>query len=75
MIKVLWGEDWDPLLAADTEGALVRRMDETIDGEWQKYSVEPGSYAREKFFGKDPRTAKLVEGLNDDQIRKLRLGV
>lgn len=74
VIKVLWGEDWDPLFAADSDGALVQRMDETIDGEWQKYVVESGAYSREKFFGKDPRTAKLVEHLTDDQIRKLRLG-
>jgi pyruvate dehydrogenase E1 component len=74
VIKVLWGEDWDPLLAADTDGLLVERMDETIDGEWQKYTVESGAYAREKFFGKDPRLLKLVEHLSDEQIRKLRLG-
>jgi len=74
VIKVIWGEDWDPLLAADPEGILVQRMNETIDGEWQKYSVESGAYAREKFFGKDPRLLALVERLNDDQISKLRLG-
>ena len=74
VIKVLWGQDWDPLLANDTDGALVRRMDETIDGEWQKYTVESGAYAREKFFAKDPQLLKLVEHLSDDQIRKLRLG-
>ncbi|MCH7592729.1 MAG: pyruvate dehydrogenase (acetyl-transferring), homodimeric type [Planctomycetes bacterium] len=74
VIKVLWGEDWDPLLTADTEDVLVNRMDETIDGEWQKYTVESGAYAREKFFGTDPRLAKLVEHLSDTQIRKLRLG-
>jgi pyruvate dehydrogenase E1 component len=49
-------------------------MDETIDGEWQKYTVESGAYAREKFFGKDPRLLKLVEHLSDEQVRKLRLG-
>ncbi len=74
VIKVLWGEDWDPLLAADTEGVLVERMNETIDGEWQKYTVESGAYSREKFFSTDPRLAKLVEHLTDEQIRKLRLG-
>lgn len=74
VIKVLWGEDWDPLLAADHEGLLVERMNETIDGEWQKYTVESGAYSREKFFGTDPRIAKLVEHLSDEQIRKLRLG-
>jgi len=74
VIKVLWGDDWDPLFAADTDGVLIERMNETIDGELQKYSVEPGSYAREKFFGTDPRLAKLVEHLSDEQIHKLRLG-
>ncbi|MFQ5415299.1 MAG: pyruvate dehydrogenase (acetyl-transferring), homodimeric type, partial [Phycisphaerae bacterium] len=74
VIKVIWGEDWDPLLAADTDGVLVERMCETIDGEWQKYTVESGAYARERFFGTDPRLASLVEHLSDKQIQKLRLG-
>jgi len=74
VVKVLWGEDWDSLLASDSEGLLLQRMNETIDGEWQKYTVESGAYAREKFFGTDPRLAALVEHLSDDQIRKLRLG-
>ena len=74
VIKVIWGEDWDPLLAADTDGVLVERMNETIDGEWQKYTVESGAYAREKFFGTDPRLGELVAHLSDEQIRKLRLG-
>ncbi len=74
VIKVIWGGDWDPLLAADTDGVLVKRMNETIDGQWQKYTVESGAYAREKFFAADPRLLKLVEHLGDEQIRKLRLG-
>jgi len=74
VIKVIWGGDWDPLLEADAEGLLVERMNETIDGEWQRYTVGPGSYAREKFFGTDPKLAQLVEHLSDDQIRSLRLG-
>ncbi len=74
VIKVIWGEDWDPLLAADADGSLVQRMNETVDGEWQKYTVESGAYSREKFFGKDPRLARLVEPLSDEQIQKLRLG-
>jgi len=74
VVKVLWGEDWDPLLAADTDGVLVQRMNETIDGEWQKYTVESGDYARQKFFATDPRLLQLVEHLSDEQIRKLRLG-
>ncbi len=74
VIKVLWGEDWDPLFAADEHGLLVQRMNETIDGEWQKYSVESGGFARQKFFGTDPRLAQLVEHLTDEQIQKMRLG-
>ena len=74
VIKVIWGNDWDPLLSADTEGVLVARMNETIDGEWQKYTVESGAYAREHFFGKNPRLLHLVEHLTDEQIQKLRLG-
>ena len=74
VIKILWGEDWDPLLAADVDGVLVDRMSETIDGEWQKYTVESGAWIREKFFSKSPQLAKLVEHLSDEQIRKLRLG-
>ena len=54
VIKVIWGSDWDPLLEADTEGLLLKRMEETVDGEYQKYSVEPGSYIRKHFFGKYP---------------------
>jgi len=74
VIKILWGEDWDPLLSADEDGLLVDRMNETIDGEWQKYTVEGGAWIREKFFGKDPRLLALVSQLTDDQIIKLRLG-
>jgi pyruvate dehydrogenase E1 component len=74
VIKVLWGEDWDPLLEADHRGLLVARMDETIDGEWQKYTVETGAYAREKFFGKHTELKQIVADLSDAQIRKLRLG-
>jgi len=74
VIKVISGEDWDPLLAADADGLLVKRMNETVDGQWQKYSVESGAYSREHFFGKHPGLLKLVEHLSDEQIRKLRLG-
>ncbi len=55
VIKVIWGREWDELLARDPDGVLVSRMAEVVDGEWQKYSVEPGSYMREHFFGTDPR--------------------
>src|SRR5206468_5122863 len=52
VIKVIWGSDWDELLAQDGQGLLLKRMEETVDGEYQKYSVEPGSYIRKHFFGK-----------------------
>ena len=74
VIKVLWGSDWDPLLEHDTEGVLVQRMGEAVDGDYQKYVVAPGSYTRQHFFGTDPRLLKMVEHLSDDQIRRLRLG-
>jgi pyruvate dehydrogenase E1 component len=74
VIKVLWGEDWDPLLEADPDGLLLSRMNQTIDGEWQKYSVESGEWVRKNFFGVDPRLLKLVEHLDDDKIHRLRLG-
>ncbi len=74
VIKVIWGSDWDPLLEADHEGHLVRRMGEVIDGQYQKYIVEPGSYTREEFFGAHPKLLQLVEPLSDEQIRKLGRG-
>ena len=57
VIKVIWGSDWDPLLARTTNGVLVKRMEEAVDGDYQKYSVEPGSYTRKHFFGKYPELA------------------
>ena len=74
VLKVLWGQEWDPLLGADERGLLVRRMDEVCDGELQKYVVEPGAYTRKHFFGKYPETMRLVESLTDEQIRGLRRG-
>jgi pyruvate dehydrogenase E1 component len=74
VIKVLWGGDWDPLLANDHTGLLVQRMNEYVDGESQKYIVESGDYVRRSFFGKYPQLLKLVENLSDEQIWKLRLG-
>lgn len=74
VIKVIWGSNWDPLLAADKSGLLVKRMEEAVDGDYQKYSVEPGSYARKHFFGKYPELLELVNHLSDDQIRKLLRG-
>ncbi|MBI4455021.1 MAG: pyruvate dehydrogenase (acetyl-transferring), homodimeric type [Acidobacteria bacterium] len=74
VIKVIWGRDWDPLIARDKDSVLIRRMEETVDGEWQKYSVESGKYVREHFFGADPKLRDLVKHLSDEQIHKLRLG-
>src|SRR5579885_2994280 len=74
VIKVVWGSDWDPLLANDHDGLLVKRMNEAVDGELQKFSVESGAYVRQHFFGTDPRLLKMVEHLSDDQLQKLRLG-
>ena len=74
VIKVIWGSDWDSLLAADSGGLLLRRMEEAVDGEYQKYSVEPGSYTRKNFFGKYPALLEMVNHLTDEQIRKLRRG-
>jgi pyruvate dehydrogenase E1 component len=74
VIKVIWGSDWDPLLAADHEGLLVKRMGEIVDGQWQKYSTESGAFFREHFFGVDPRLTEMAKQLSDEQIRKMRLG-
>jgi pyruvate dehydrogenase E1 component len=74
VIKVIWGSDWDDLLARDQSGLLLRRMEEAVDGDYQKYSVEPGSYTRKHFFGKYPELLALVNHLKDDQIRKLLRG-
>ena len=74
VIKVIWGSDWDPLLAADSQGLLLKRMEEAVDGEYQKYSVETGSYARKHFFGKYPELFEMVNHLTDEQIRKLGRG-
>src|SRR6266480_1354760 len=74
VIKVIWGSDWDELLARDTKGLLLKRMEEAVDGDYQKYSVEPGSHTRKHFFGKYPELLKLVNHLTDGQIRKLLRG-
>ncbi len=74
VIKVIWGGDWDSILERDTEGLLVKRMGEMVDGEYQKFVVEPGAYIRQHFFGSDPRLLKLVEEIPDEALRKLRLG-
>src|SRR2546423_1174538 len=74
VIKVVWGREWDDLLARDSDGVLVNKMNTTLDGEFQKYAVESGAYIREHFFGPDPRLRKMVEHLSDDELRKLSRG-
>jgi pyruvate dehydrogenase E1 component len=74
VIKVVWGREWDELLARDTDGILVHKMDTTLDGEFQKYAVESGAYIREHFFGPDPRLKELVAHLSDEDLQKLRRG-
>jgi pyruvate dehydrogenase E1 component len=74
VIKVLWGREWDELLARDTDGVLVDKMNETLDGDWQRFAVESGAYVREHFFDADPRLVKLVAHLSDDQLVRLRRG-
>ena len=74
VIKVVWGRQWDDLLARDSDGVLVNQMNRTPDGEFQTLSVESGAYNREHFFGGDPRLAKMVEHLSDEQIERLPRG-
>jgi len=74
VIKVLWGKDWDPFLAKDKDGLLVKRMGEIVDGEYQKYTVEPGSYLRQQFWGKYPQLLEMVKHLSDAELKKLTLG-
>ncbi|MSY11449.1 MAG: pyruvate dehydrogenase (acetyl-transferring), homodimeric type, partial [Actinobacteria bacterium] len=74
VIKVVWGREWDPLLAADREGALVDLMNKTPDGDFQTFKSENGAFVRENFFGRDPRTAAMVSSWSDDQIWNLKRG-
>jgi pyruvate dehydrogenase E1 component len=74
VIKVVWGSKWDELLARDTDGVLLNKMNTTVDGQFQKYSVESGAYIREHFFGPDPRLRRMVEHLSDDELRNLPRG-
>jgi pyruvate dehydrogenase E1 component len=75
VVKVIWGREWDPLLARDVDGVLVDKMNTTNDGQFQKYSTDDsGRYIRENFFGPDPRLRRLVEHLSDDDLRHLRRG-
>jgi pyruvate dehydrogenase E1 component len=74
VIKVIWGTDWDELIKRDKSGLLLKRMEECVDGDYQKYVVEPGSYTRQHFFGKYPQLKELVNHLTDEQISKLLRG-
>ncbi len=74
VIKVVWGREWDPLLAQDREGALVNLMNITLDGDYQTYKAESGQYVRDNFFGRDPRTAAMVASWSNDQVWGLKRG-
>jgi pyruvate dehydrogenase E1 component len=74
VIKVIWGDDWDELLAKDHTGLLVKRMNECVDGQYQKYKASSGAYIREHFFGKYPELLPLVDHLSDEKLEKMRRG-
>jgi pyruvate dehydrogenase E1 component len=74
VIKVIWGTEWDDIIKRDKSGLLLKRMEECVDGDYQKYIVEPGSYTRKHFFGKYPQLLELVNHLSDEQISKLLRG-
>jgi pyruvate dehydrogenase E1 component len=74
VIKVVWGDDWDELLARDKTGLLVKRMGEVVDGQYQKYTSMPGSYIREHFFGKYPELLDLVANYSDEKLETMRRG-
>ena len=74
VIKVVWGREWDSLLENDVDGALVDLMNKTPDGDYQTFKTEDGAFVRENFFGRDPRTLKLVEHLSDDEVWNLKRG-
>ncbi len=74
VIKVIWGDGWDPLLEQDHDGLLVKRMEDALDGDYQKYSVEGGEYIRQHFFGTDQRLLEIVKNYSDEQLAKLNRG-
>ena len=74
VIKVIWGSKWDELLARDTSGVLLNKMNTTVDGEFQRYTVEDGNYIRENFFGPDPRLREMVSHLSDSDLQNLPRG-
>lgn len=74
VIKVIWGNDWDPLLEKDESGALTRRLGEIVDGQYQKFTVESSAYIREHLFGDDPELKKFSDMLSDSELRRIRRG-
>ncbi len=74
VIKAIWGSGWDPLIARDTSGLLLKRMEECVDGEYQDFKSKDGAYVREKFFGKYPELLDLVSGMTDDEVWALNRG-
>ena len=74
VIKVIWGDDWDPLFAKDHDGLLLKRVGDIVDGEYQKFTVESGAYIRAHFFGTDARLWDMAKHLSDEQLRKMRRG-
>jgi pyruvate dehydrogenase E1 component len=74
VIKVVWGREWDDLLTKDTDGSLVKIMNETVDGDYQTYKAESGGFVREHFFGQTPQTKDMVADLSDDDIWNLKRG-
>ncbi len=74
VIKVIWGSNWDPLLAADKTGALHRRMEECVDGEYQAFKSKDGAFVREHFFSKYPELKAMVADMSDDEVWRLRRG-
>ncbi|MGK0298488.1 MAG: pyruvate dehydrogenase E1 component [Gammaproteobacteria bacterium] len=74
VIKVIWGSYWDPLIARDTKGLLLKRMEEVVDGEYQVYKANDGAYVREHFFGKYPELKEMVAQMSDDDVWRLNRG-
>ena len=74
VIKLVWGSDWDALLAKDADGSLVRTLSQTVDGQFQTFAAKDGAYNREHFFGQSEALSKLVEGMSDEQIDRLKRG-
>ena len=74
VIKVIWGSYWDPLFMRDTKGLLLKRMEECVDGEYQRFKANDGAYVRKHFFGKYPELLEMVANMTDDDIWRLNRG-